>query len=159
MTVAAPVARDFAQRPRLERLAPLALALVAVVVYVWELAASGYANTYYSAAAQAAAQSWSAMFFGAIDAAGFITVDKPPASLWAMGLSVRILGLSPFAVLLPEALAGWQAMRHVGSRFTDKVQLCLLAQFAKLGRERHGLGVDTLLLQSCPAACVPGTLA
>ncbi len=67
---------------------------------------SGYANTYYSAAAQAAGQSWSALFFGAIDAAGFITVDKPPASLWLMGLSVRMLGLHPFSVLLPQALAG-----------------------------------------------------
>ena len=46
------------------------------------------------------------MFFGSIDAAGFITVDKPPVSLWVMGLSVRMLGLSPFAVLLPQALAG-----------------------------------------------------
>jgi 4-amino-4-deoxy-L-arabinose transferase-like glycosyltransferase len=83
-----------------------AVGLLAAVVTLWDLDISGYANTYYSAAAQAASQSWSAMFFGAIDAAGFITVDKPPASLWAMGISVRILGLSPFAVLLPEALAG-----------------------------------------------------
>ena len=80
--------------------------LLAAVVAFWSLDVSGYANTYYSAAAQAAGQSWSAMFFGSIDAAGFITVDKPPASLWAMGLSVRLLGLSPFAVLLPEALYG-----------------------------------------------------
>ena len=89
------------------------------VAYLWNLTASGYANTYYSAAAQAASQSWSAMFFGSIDAAGFITVDKPPVSLWAMGLSVRVLGLSPFAILLPEALAGigavlllWDAVRR-----------------------------------------------
>ena len=91
---------------RVAWLGAAAVGLLAAVVTLWDLAVSGYANTYYSAAAQAASQSWSAMFFGAIDAAGFITVDKPPASLWAMGLSVRILGLSPFAVLLPEALAG-----------------------------------------------------
>ena len=88
------------------RLAPLGLLLIAAVAYLWNLSVSGYANTYYSAAAQAASQSWSAMFFGAIDAAGFITVDKPPVSLWAMGVSVRVLGLSPFAILLPQALAG-----------------------------------------------------
>ena len=91
---------------RWERVAPVAVGLLAAIVVLWDLAVSGYANTYYAAAAQAAAQSWSAMFYGAIDAAGFITVDKPPASLWAMGLSVRLLGLSPFAVLLPQALAG-----------------------------------------------------
>ena len=88
----------------------LGVGLLAAVVTLWNLDVSGYANTYYSAAAQAAAQSWSAMFYGAIDAAGFITVDKPPASLWLMGLSVRVLGLSPFAVLLPEALAGIAAV-------------------------------------------------
>ena len=84
----------------------LFVGFLAAVVCLWARDVSGYANTYYSAAAQAAGQSWSAMFFGAIDAAGFITVDKPPASLWLMGLSVRALGLSPFAVLLPEALCG-----------------------------------------------------
>ncbi len=82
------------------------VALLAAAVCLWALDVSGYANTYYSAAAQAAGQSWSAMFFGSLDPAGFITVDKPPAALWLMGLSVRALGLSPFAVLLPEALCG-----------------------------------------------------
>ena len=86
--------------------APLALGLLAAALYLWDLTVSGYANTYYSAAAQAAAQSPVAMFFGSIDAASFITIDKPPVSVWVMGLSVRLLGLNPFAVLLPEALAG-----------------------------------------------------
>ncbi len=101
------------------RLVPLAILALAAVAYLWNLTVSGWANTYYSAAAQAGAQSWSALFFGAIDAGGFITVDKPPASLWLMGLSVRLLGLNPFAVLLPEALCGiaavmllWDAVRR-----------------------------------------------
>ena len=93
-------------RERAWRLAPVGLGAFAVVVYLWNLTVSGWANAYYSAAAQAASQSWPALFFGALDAAGFITVDKPPLSLWLMGLSVRLLGLSPFAVLLPQALAG-----------------------------------------------------
>ena len=88
------------------RLAPAGLAVLAGVLYLVNLDVSGYANTYYSAAAQAAGQSVSAWFFGAFDGAGFITVDKPPVSLWAMGLSVRLLGLSPFAILLPQAVAG-----------------------------------------------------
>ncbi len=92
------------------RLVPPALGLLAAAVYLWDLAISGYANTYYSAAAQAASQSWSAMFFGSIDAGNFITIDKPPIAVWVMGLSVRILGLSPLAVLLPEALAGIAAV-------------------------------------------------
>ena len=67
------------------RLVPVGLAVLAGILYIWNLAASGYANTYYSAAAQAGSQSWPAWFFGAIDAGGFITVDKPPVSLWVTG--------------------------------------------------------------------------
>ncbi len=89
-----------------ERLVPLAIGLLAAVLYLWNLGVSGYANSYYSAAAQAGSQSWGAWFFGSLDAAGFITVDKPPLALWVMGLSVRVLGLGPVAILLPEALAG-----------------------------------------------------
>ena len=103
---AQPESRITESRAAWVRFAPLAVGFLAAAIYLWNLDVSGYANTYYSAAAQAASQSWSAMFFGSIDAAGFITVDKPPVALWVMGLSVRLLGLSPFAVLLPEALAG-----------------------------------------------------
>ena len=79
---------------------------LAAVLYIWNLTISGYANTYYSAAALAASQSWSAWFFGSFDANNFITVDKPPLRRWLMGLSVRLFGLSSWSILLPEALAG-----------------------------------------------------
>ena len=79
---------------------------LAAILYVWNLTVSGYANTYYSAAALAASQSWSAWFFGSFDANNFITVDKPPLSTMVMGLSVRLFGLSSWSVLLPQALAG-----------------------------------------------------
>ena len=46
---------------------------------------------------QAGSTSWKAFFFGSSDAANSITVDKPPASLWLMALSVRIFGLNSFA--------------------------------------------------------------
>ncbi|MFD1533224.1 glycosyltransferase family 39 protein [Pseudonocardia aurantiaca] len=76
------------------------------VLYLWGLSASGWANAFYAAAAQAGSQSWEAWFFGSSDAANSITVDKPPASLWITGLSVRIFGLSSWSVLVPEALMG-----------------------------------------------------
>ena len=82
------------------------LAALAAVVYLFNLTISGYANTYYSAAALAASKSWSAWFFGSFDAANFITVDKPPLGTMLMGLSVRLFGLSSWSILLPEALAG-----------------------------------------------------
>ncbi|REK88298.1 glycosyl transferase, partial [Streptomyces inhibens] len=84
----------------------LALLLVTAVLYLWSLSASGYANQFYSAAVQAGSESWKAFFFGSSDAANSITVDKPPAALWPMALSVRVFGLSSWAILVPEALMG-----------------------------------------------------
>lgn len=82
------------------------LLLATSVLYLWSLSASGYANSFYSAAAQAGAQSWKAWFFGSLDAGNAITVDKPPAALWLMGISVRVFGLSSWSILVPEALVG-----------------------------------------------------
>ncbi len=88
------------------RLGLVGLLVSTAVLYFWNLSASGYANTFYAAAAQAGSQSWRAWFFGSLDAANFITVDKPPASLWVTGLSVRIFGMNSWAVLGPQALMG-----------------------------------------------------
>lgn len=79
---------------------------LAAALYIVNLAVSDYANTYYSAAALAGSQSWSAWFFGSVDAANFITVDKPPLGTMLIGLSVRLFGLSSWSILLPQALAG-----------------------------------------------------
>lgn len=92
---------------RSTRLVSLALTLSAVAaLYTWNLAASGWANSFYSAAVQAGAESWKAFFYGSLDAGNAITVDKTPAALWLMGLSVRIFGLSSWSILLPQALLG-----------------------------------------------------
>ncbi|WP_102926726.1 glycosyltransferase family 39 protein [Streptomyces noursei] len=88
------------------RPALLALLAVTAALYVWDLSASKYANQFYSAAVQAGSVSWKAFFFGSSDAANAITVDKPPASLWPMELSVRLFGLNSWAILVPEALMG-----------------------------------------------------
>ena len=82
------------------------VAALAAILYFANLTVSGYANTYYAMAAQAASQSWSAWFFGSLDASSFITVDKPPLATMVMGLSVRLFGLSSWSILAPEALAG-----------------------------------------------------
>ena len=92
---------------RLRRVPPLAVLLAATaLLYLWGLGAAGWSNAYYSAAAQSGAESWRAFFFGSFDAAGSITVDKPPLGLWPMALSVRAFGLSSWSVLLPQALMG-----------------------------------------------------
>ncbi|WP_430827747.1 ArnT family glycosyltransferase, partial [Candidatus Protofrankia californiensis] len=91
---------------------PALLTLLAgtAVLYIWGLGASGWANSFYTAAVQAGSSSWTALFFGSSDASNFITVDKPPASLWVMDISVRIFGLNPWSVLVPQALEGVAAV-------------------------------------------------
>ena len=84
----------------------LALLLASAVLYLWDLGASGTANSFYAAAVQAGTQSWKALLFGSLDASNFITVDKPPAALWVMGLSGRIFGFSSWSMLAPQALMG-----------------------------------------------------
>ena len=86
--------------------ATIGVIALAALLYIVNLTVSGYANTYYAAAALAGSQSWSAWFFGSIDPANFITVDKPPLGTMVIGLSVRLFGLSSWSVLLPQALAG-----------------------------------------------------
>ncbi|MET8165165.1 glycosyltransferase family 39 protein [Streptomyces sp. NPDC005329] len=92
--------------PRWARPAFLGLLAATLLLYLYNLSASGYANSFYSAAVQAGSQSWKALFFGSLDAGNAITVDKPPASLWPMALSVRLFGLNSWAILVPEVLMG-----------------------------------------------------
>src|ERR1700677_923978 len=75
--------------PAWARPALIALLVCTAVAYLWDLNASGYANSFYAAAVQAGTKSWKAMFFGSLDSSNFITVDKPPASLWVMEMSGR----------------------------------------------------------------------
>ncbi|MFH9656338.1 glycosyltransferase family 39 protein [Streptomyces sp. EN16] len=90
--------------PRWARPALYGLLLAVGLAYLWNLSASGYANSFYSAAVQAGSQSWKALFFGSLDSGNAITVDKPPAALWPMALSVRLFGLNSWAIMAPQVL-------------------------------------------------------
>nr|WP_307786894.1 glycosyltransferase family 39 protein [Mycolicibacterium mengxianglii] len=91
--------------------AALALLLVGTaVLYLWNLGASGWANSFYTAAVQAGSSDWTAFLFGSSDAANAITVDKTPAALWVMSLSARLFGFSAWSVLVPQALMGVAAV-------------------------------------------------
>ncbi len=79
-------------------------------MYTWGLGASGWANSFYSAAVQAGTKSWKAFFFGSSDSSNFITVDKPPAALWVMEISARIFGVNSWSILVPQALEGVAAV-------------------------------------------------
>lgn len=121
-------------RTRRTGLALAILLAATAVLYLWDLTASGYANTFYAAAAQAGSQNWKAWFFGSLDTSNFITVDKPPASLWVMGLSGRIFGFSSASLLVPQALMGvgsvalvYAAVKRVASPAAGLVAGAVLA--------------------------------
>ncbi|WP_174843610.1 glycosyltransferase family 39 protein [Candidatus Nanosynbacter featherlites] len=84
---------------------PVLLALTSVL-YLFGALHNGMANSYYAAAVQAASQDWTAWLFGSLDAANYVSVDKPPLATMVMGLSARLFGFSSFSMLLPSVLAG-----------------------------------------------------
>ncbi|MFN8081539.1 MAG: glycosyltransferase family 39 protein [Kineosporiaceae bacterium] len=92
--------------PRWARPALWLLLAATLGTYLLNLTANGWANAFYSAAVQAGSTGWEALFYGSLDGANSITVDKPPAALWVMVASVKLLGLNSFAILLPEVLMG-----------------------------------------------------
>ena len=98
--------RGRAEDPAWARVAFVALLAATAVAYLWNLTASGDANSFYAAAVQAGTKSWKALFFGSLDSSNFITVDKPPASLWVMAVSGRIFGFSSASMLVPQVLEG-----------------------------------------------------
>jgi 4-amino-4-deoxy-L-arabinose transferase-like glycosyltransferase len=105
-----PLGLTLAQEAVLGRIAVAVMLLATGALYLWDLGASGWANAYYSAAALAGSQSWLAFLFGSFDAGNAITVDKTPAALWVMALSVRLFGLSSWSLLVPQALMGVAAV-------------------------------------------------
>lgn len=105
-SIPVPAPPERAGGPRWARPALYGLLLAVALAYFYNLSASGYANSFYSAAVQAGSQSWKALFFGSLDSANAITVDKPPAALWPMALSVRLFGLNSWAILVPQVLMG-----------------------------------------------------
>ncbi len=92
--------------PAWERPALLALLATNALLYGWNLGINGWANFFYSAAVQSGTMDAKAFFFGSSDWGNSITVDKPPLSLWVMGISVRLFGFNPVAMLAPQVLMG-----------------------------------------------------
>ena len=88
------------------KLALLIVLLGTAALYIIGLDKNGWANQFYSAAAQAGSVNWESFLWGSLDSANSITVDKPPASLWVMALSIRLFGLNSWSILVPEALMG-----------------------------------------------------
>ena len=91
------------------RLALAGICALSAVLHLWGIGGS-WGNGYYSAAVKSMSASFEAFFFGSFDAAGVVTVDKPPMALWLQVLSVKIFGFTQFAVLFPQVVCGVAAV-------------------------------------------------
>lgn len=100
------VSKELDDRSWLEKIALPILLIATGALYMFGAMHNGIANSYYAAAVQAASQSWTAWLFGGLDAANYVSIDKPPLATIIMGLSARLLGFSSFSMLLPSVLAG-----------------------------------------------------
>ena len=127
-------------RPRWARPALACLLVATAASYLYNLAASGFGNSFYAAAVEAGSKSWKAMLFGSLDPSNFITVDKPPASLWVMDLSARLFGFSTWSVMLPNVLEGVLAVA------------LLYATVRRVSNEAAGLAAGTMLAVTPVAA-------
>ncbi len=90
----------------LHRLGVAGTLLLSAFLNFFRLTQEGYANLYYAAAIKSMLTSWHNFFFVSFDAAGFVSVDKPPLGLWIQAACAALFGFGGFSILLPQALAG-----------------------------------------------------
>ncbi len=120
---------------------------------------NGWANEYYSAAVRSMTESWHAFLYGSFDAAGVMTVDKPPLALWVQALSARVFGFHPLSILVPQALMGVATValvydlvrRRFGRAAGFVAGLALAMTPIAVAISRHN-NPDALLILCCVAA-------
>jgi 4-amino-4-deoxy-L-arabinose transferase-like glycosyltransferase len=83
-----------------------AILLLSAFLNFWNVWNQGFSNVYYAAAVRSMLENPGIAFFNSYDAAGFVTIDKPPVGLWVQAVSAVIFGYSGWALVLPQALAG-----------------------------------------------------
>ena len=126
--------RELPRRSRAQLFSLAALLVATALLYLVGLSISGYANEFYSAAAQAGSTNWWSFLWGSSDAGNSITVDKPPAAIWPMALAVRVFGLSSWSILVPQAIMGvlavWLLYATVRRQFGHRTGLLAGAALA-----------------------------
>ncbi len=107
--LAAVRARAAALAPTAKWLPVVAITLLAGVLRLVSLAGSS-TNSFYDAAVRSMGESWHNFFFAAFEPAAGTSIDKPPVDLWLQVASVKLFGLGPTALILPQALAATLAV-------------------------------------------------
>ncbi|MGC4045280.1 MAG: glycosyltransferase family 39 protein [Armatimonas sp.] len=100
---------------------------VAAALRLANLGPWGYVDPYFAAGVRTMTGGGSNFWYGAFDAGGFLTVDKPPFAFWLQTLCCWLFGFSSFALCLPQALAGvgsvWLLGRLVATRAGERAGL------------------------------------
>ncbi|ATP94065.1 glycosyltransferase family 39 protein [Bacillus altitudinis] len=84
----------------------LLILLIAAFLYTYQIWQNDSANQYYLAAVKSMSKSFHHFFYASFDAAGFVSIDKPPVVFWIQTISALIFGFHTWSVILPQALAG-----------------------------------------------------
>ncbi len=85
-------------------LSVISLGVISGVLYLFNLA-GGQRSEYYASIAVSMSKSFSNFFFGALDGAGNLTLDKIPGSYWMPAIFVKLFGMSTWSVNAPNAIA------------------------------------------------------
>ncbi|HEY4332954.1 MAG TPA: glycosyltransferase family 39 protein, partial [Ilumatobacteraceae bacterium] len=146
-----------------ERLAIGGVVAVSVVANVWGLARVGWGNAYYAAAVRSMGTSWHDFLYGSFDRGGYVSVDKPPFSLWVDVVSTKLFGFSRYSVLGPEVLAGalavwllYWALRRTWGRTAGLVAAAALAVMPINVAVSHSNNTDAVLVLLMTAAAAVG---
>jgi 4-amino-4-deoxy-L-arabinose transferase-like glycosyltransferase len=102
-------ARVALRTPRPQTVALVAITAVAGVLRLVSLGGSG-TNPFYDAAVRSMGESWHNLFFAAFEPSAGVAIDKPPVDLWLQVASVKVLGWSTTALILPQAIAATAAV-------------------------------------------------
>src|ERR1035438_9629346 len=70
--------------------------LLGAALRLWDLDKNGTGNPYYASAVRSMLMNWHNFFFVSFDPVGFVTVDKPPVSLWIQTAFAKLFGYRGF---------------------------------------------------------------
>ncbi len=92
-------------RITLPRVLLAVIAALAGLSYAWGLSQDAL-EPFYAAAVRSMSSNWHNFFFGSVDPAGTVTLDKLPGAFWIQALSVRAFGYHTWAIVLPQVVEG-----------------------------------------------------
>lgn len=97
--------RSPADQPRWARPALLGIALVALVLYTWNLRLVDYAPLY-ADAVKSMSESWKGFLYGAADPEATYTLDKLAGAFVPQVVSAKIFGYHAWSLALPQVIEG-----------------------------------------------------